>query len=359
MNKILKKLPLYFSIFLLFSCARGINKNFQTVKIHTKLPYTVISEKTISKSKKVFETNKYDTLTIKRSANPISFKVLVADSSQNIYIKPKISPLIYLNLPTAFIGTIGTIASLRFSTEFDSIKWLIYSAFGYGGLIGDLKSEKKYTYPHNIYIYEQNNKAYYLPFDKKILQQKNAIKISPLRIVDQYTPSYELAYERKLTKAFTAQFLYAKMNKNPVKIGIENSFNGKRFGYELRYFLKKTAPIGTYIALDHNRLSQNYTEILYFSKNNLADNYISYADSVKINRQLNSVNIKVGYQYIKNHFLFDFGFGLGKRIETLKHFGRINEADLPNRNGFFRSNNRNGQFQSPNLPITFKLGYSF
>ncbi len=104
--------------------------------------------------------------------------------------------------------------------------------------------------------------------------------------------------------------------------------------------------------------------LLIFTKKNdtLNINYSSYADNVKIFRKVNSVNIKIGYQYIKNHFVIDFGIGLGKRIETIKHEQRLNEEDVYIGNwGLFYplTYKKKGQIQALNMPITFKLGYSF
>ncbi len=257
---------LLFASFLFFSCARGINKNTKIVKIHSQLPYSIVSERGNNSSKAEYNLAKYDTATIKRSVNPLTLNVLIADSSQILEIKPKLSPLIYLNIPNAVIGTLALGTMLRFGFEPVSLKFLAFGAVGYGGLVIDSKSNRKYTYPHHIYIYEKDKKAYFLPFDRKILAQKNALKISPFRLIDSGSPSYELAYERKLNKSFSAQYLMATMNEKPTRIGINNTFEGKRYGYELRYFLKKTAPIGPYIALDHNRLSQKFDDIINFHK---------------------------------------------------------------------------------------------
>lgn len=129
---------------------------------------------------------------------------------------------------------------------------------------------------------------------------------------------------------------------------------GYRLALEQKKYRNSSAPTGKYVALEldyfHLRFYQNF-------------NY-SYADPIErvlVNKQVLSINAKLGVQKIYGSIALDFYVGLGIRGRYITHAGmsdptaqRINIKD-----DFDSTYLSKGRSWGIALPLNFRIGYAF
>lgn len=332
--KILFQISIAFLLHFCFSCATLFNKKTEKISLLVKKP-TQISVDQIGV---LYVEDKID-LDINRSKQPLKIGINEGDFIENISINSKNSIAYYLNF-SPFYGT-------YFLGEFI-----------------DHKSPKRYSYPRYITINNEDpTQIKYQTNNYKHLALKNNIKLTFLRLYDPAAPTLELNYERKLSEKFTGQFMYGTIFSY---LKHENDIlNGHRKGIELKYFFKKTAPIGPYLSLGFQNLSSKLnTQMRFFDAKPDSLNYYQsfYLDSIKVARKINALNVKIGYQLIRNKFITDFFVGVGIRHRNVRHFDRQFQNDklAYSRHGsVFEYVNEEGKWFTPSISLNLKLGYAF
>jgi hypothetical protein len=92
------------------------------------------------------------------------------------------------------------------------------------------------------------------------------------------------------------------------------NIKGYRIAIEEKYYLKKQAPVGSYVSLELNYMKNKYTDILTFG----SSRYLFFSpfdssnikDTLGIKKQTVSVNFKFGHQLVLNKLSIDLYAGL-------------------------------------------------
>ena len=200
--------------------------------------------------------------------------------------------------------------------------------------------------------------------------ERYIVKWSPTRLTGFVNTGIELSCERRTGNYFATQVMASYLL--PVSVwGLDYAFKPKIKGYRLaieeKFYFKKSAPFGPYTSLELNYLKTQYSAIEWFSLKNVYidstfNQNASYGDTIGINKQTFSINIKLGYQYFFKRFSFDCYVGLGLRYKDVSHFDRINpkdEMEIPTDLNFSYITNLNGHYWTAIIPLNFKIGCTF
>lgn len=88
---------------------------------------------------------------------------------------------------------------------------------------------------------------------------KQLIKVTPAKIFSIHNSSIEVAYERPTGKDFSTQLMVSYLFLNSIyqiSSRFKENTKGYRIAFEERFFLKKVAPFGSYIALELDYLKK-------------------------------------------------------------------------------------------------------
>lgn len=345
---VVKKSNLVFYLLLIISsvflqsCATLINGKKEKITIITKIPAQIALE-----NNELYNFNEEQTIIVDRKNSPL-----------------KVS---YYNEDSLHIAKIESRNSIPYLLNF-----IPYGAFLIGAII-DYKSPKRYSYPRFVTINNDRKIGQkYLPYDYRNLKKYNSLKITPLRLYDFVNPTFEFSYERKLNDSYSIQVLFGQIfNYKEKQDGLVNSpdlkIKGNRKAIELKHYLKKSAPIGPYISLEYSRLNSNSDKIMSFDKSKpdslfLPGQSYYYEDTIKVNRKINMLNLKFGYQIIRKKTSFDFFIGTGIRNRNVTHSNRFNSTDqlTKTRHGsLYYSINRPGSWYTGSLALNVKIGIAF
>jgi hypothetical protein len=331
----LKLMPL---IIICSSCATILNKKKEKLTILSKTP-TQIS----IGNNGIYSLEDEITINVPRSKKPLKLSISVGDSLVNFDIKAKNSGAYFLNFypfVTTFIG-----------------------------LIIDSNKPERYSYPRYLSIYNENQTSPKIKrINYKYLDLKNNLKITTLRLFDFAAPTIETNIERKINDKFTAQLMLGAVYNLDMYSDFNDKINkisGHRKGLEIKYFLKKTAPIGPYISLGYQNLRSELNTIMRFEKSEIDSNLIyqsSYPDSIKVTRKINALNLKFGYQIVRQKFVYDLFIGTGIRHRNVLHSDRLQPKDFlaKSRHGsVFEFVNQEGKRFTGSLSLNLKIGYAF
>lgn len=249
------------------------------------------------------------------------------------------------------------------------------NAFFFPGYFVDKQTPRKFGYPLNLTIdFGNTAQPYYFgrPGENR---EKNLLKFTPLKLGGLHNPSLEFAYERVISSAFgtqaSASMLLPYSTLNLFAGGPSFSNSGFRASAEQRYYIKKQAPIGIYVAFETDHLKNRYQAIEHFtppaerdgnnSGQTLSYDY-GYADTITVHKRFWGFHFKFGRQFIKRGFYVDMFTGAGLRIKKVVFYNRINPADvMTNKNhhdawSYFR---QDGTVYAPAFPVNFRIGYRF
>jgi hypothetical protein len=318
-----RQIPLALIILTCSSCATLFNSKTKQLSIITDTPATVIMNKDTLKS-----SNNQTHIDVLRQQAPILLKVFNDSISKNITIHSKNSFAYWSNL--GFL-------------------------YGLGALI-EMNKPKRYTYPATVYLSMKNNSTNYYTIDTAAIKNKFCIvKLSPLKLVDFANSGIELSCEKRTGNYFATQVMVSYLL--PISIwnlnyGLKPDIKGFRLAIEEKYYFRKSAPIGPYTSLELNYLKSNYID----SYSNATYNNSNYPDSLRINKQTFSINLKVGYQHFIKRFAFDFYVGLGLRYKDVRFLDNLPQKRYFN---FNHITSQKGQYWTAIVPMSIRVGWTF
>jgi len=284
---------------------------------------------------------------VMRSNAPLSLSVFNDSVSKSVSVEPVNAFAYYMNIPCNY---------------------------GLGMLI-DKHTPKRYVYPRTIYLKLDNQDSSYLtyiPLDSKFAR-KNILKISPLKPLSLLNSSFELSYERVTGKSWTSQVMASwLLPVNPIrgKGELPPDYQGYRIAFEEKYYLHKSAPQGSYFAVELDHLKVQFNELEYFYNPDDVpedEQYINpekyaYPDTFVVNKKTYNINFKYGYQYFINNLSVDAFIGLGLRYKDTKHSGRINPGDIivsPVDLNIYYLYMEQGKNFALSMPFNVRIGWSF
>lgn len=328
-------------VLTLCSCATMFNSKNTSVTIITSKPCKLVLN---------YDTIKYysafNSIIVERDRKPIVVTSFTDSLTKTISIKSKNSFAYLLNIYP---------------------NWHLWTGFYI-----DTKTKKRYTYPKTVYIDLATPDSSYLtykPLDKPYAAHSNIFKITPLKLTGMVNPSIELSYERRTGRSFSTQLMASYLLPMSI-IDIGTNFNpdikGYRLSIEEKYYLKKSAPLGPYMSFEVNYLNNQYKDIWNFEVNNnypnSANKFSYYTDTIGINKQTYSFNLKLGYQSIFKRLAIDFYIGLGLRYKDVRHFDRINptdEMEMPMHTNIYYYSNLDGKYWTLSIPLNIRIGWTF
>ncbi len=324
-------------ISILSSCATVLNSKQVNLKIITSEPSNLVFQKDTIKN---LSTDKY--ITVNRDNKPLTLTVYNDSVAKTVVIKPRNSFAYWLNIYPNYV------------------LW--------AGFYIDTKTKKRYTYPSATYIdfaVKDNSYLSYEPLDSVYRKYQNIFKTTPLKIVGITNPAIELSYERKTGRSYSTQLMASYLLPMSL-LDISSKFNpdikGYKVGIEEKFYIKKSAPIGTYISAEVSYLNNKYYHNSLFTVQGSPDGFKDYDDLFEVRKQNLSFNFKVGHQIIKKRLSLDFFAGLGLRYKNVKHFGRANPEDelaTTRHFNFFEITNREGKYWAISMPLNIKIGRTF
>jgi hypothetical protein len=332
-------LPLLIIVVLLSSCATVFNSSEQGIAIYTSEPaILVVNNDTLE------NTLMYRHITVSRSKDTIAITAISPSEWKSVQVHPKNSLAYWANYyPTPLFWT---------------------------GFLIDRNNPKRYTYPGTLYIDLKDRETPYLlyrPLDDPYKGYKHAIKFTPYKTIQLINSGMELSYERKFSDYYTTQvstaylfpynYISADLNLKPGK--------GFQIGMEQRLYLKKSAPKGTYIAVEFSYLNNKHYDYWMFGHEypTTPEEYqYNYLDTFAIYKQTYSFNLKLGYQYIYKRLAVDLYGGLGYRYKDVRHSGRLKPEDemvMPHSPNIYYISNNQGRYPALSVPFHIRIGWRF
>jgi len=189
---------------------------------------------------------------------------------------------------------------------------------------------------------------------------ENQLKFSPLRIVNWFTPGFELSYQRNYGN-FASQVSIAYLTDI---IKFREDVQGYRLSFEQKYYFPKSyfKYQRTFISFSnaYNNISSTRSSQLFVPKDNQWDDYTnSYIDDNKINRQSVTFNVKIGMEFQVKRLLLEWGAGIGIAYHNVRQLNK-KSPDYRIEYGLLSPMfEKEGKKVMPNIPITFKIGYAF
>ena len=327
--------PLYIGVILCYcfsSCATLSNSKHTQVTVMTTEPsYLVINNDTLNYS------STKNTFSVKRSKDSLRLIAFNENISRTIALKAKNSALFWFNLFPYFN------------------LWT--------GFYIDTKTQKRYTYSNHIYIDFQDTINNYLPYipEKNIPKSSNIIKFTPYKIFDFINPSIELSFEKRTKNNLSTQLMVSYLLPKSIwthKNATPSNIKGFRLSLEERFYLKKSTPIGPYIALEMDFLKNKYQHTASFVS--ISNEEKIYNDTFDIKKHIYTLNYKIGYQINIKQFSFDIFGGLGLRYRDITHFNRLHPLDemlAPRHPNIYYISNKKDKNWTISIPLNLKIGW--
>lgn len=332
-------LLLFLTGLLISSCATLNNPRTTVLKIITSEPARlIINEDTIS------APNQKRYVAVERSRDSLHLTAFNTYKSKSVSIAPR-----------------------------NSIAWWgnLYPGLWPGFLI-DRNNPKRYTYPQTVYLdLNEHRKEYktYRPVDAVFSRYNNIVKINPLKAVSPIAAGLEIGLEKRMSNSFTTQLTGTYLFRNPVwrfADEIDHQIKGFQGSIEQRYYFKRSAFQGPYLALDFSYLKTQFKDNwLFVDSESFVDStleYKTYTDTFGIKKQTYSLNVKYGYQFVIKRLTIDMNIGLGVRYKDILHFDRMKPEDMPessNEPDFYQLSNESGKRWTASFPVSIRMGWSF
>jgi len=194
----------------------------------------------------------------------------------------------------------------------------------------------------------------------------NTIKIAPLNFIDFECPSLQLGYERTVSKEWLIEINGGIVLKRSLLgvagIQLENTEDDRRHTFS---GTKASIGVKKILKVSKNGIHNWFLGIEYAYRNTITDIWSSYyVEDVRQDyifqehRIKNTLNIKVGKQFVFNAFFMEVHWGLGVAHHNVEHIDEIpvyNKTD----GSLFDYIHKDGIYLRLNLPINFKIGYRF
>jgi len=315
----------------LSSCATLFNRPSQRLRLYTnEATQLVVDNDTLAGRKQVHD------FVVKRSRASLPLEILGDSMQRNLEVVPYNSFAYHLNFSYPHLNIL--------------IGWLV-----------DRKSPKRYAYPtHLSFDLKDSLHPYY---DYNLFNiPKQLIKVTPAKIFSIHNSSIEVAYERPTGKDFSTQLMMSYLFPNSIyqiSSRFKENTKGYRIAFEERFFHKKAAPFGSYIALELDFLKKRAFHEEYFYNKAIEEPYL---DTFLVHSQYLSANLKFGYQKEYGKLFVDFYAGIGRRNRTIHHLQRDNPADeIHNHTHFDFKYNRilEGRHTTVSIPLNFRMGWRF
>ena len=192
-----------------------------------------------------------------------------------------------------------------------------------------------------------------------ISKYQNQVKLSPFRFADPLHSGIELGYER-LHGYFSTQLSAGYLFTTTFNQAYKN-YKGFRIGVEEKFFLRYRQ--NRYLSFEaiHQQNSFNNVE-LFVHDSTTTSRYFQYTDSVTVDRKALICNFKLGRQLFIKKFVKDFSFGLGFRIRSVTHEGKIFRGDkllAPRHPNIHYGANSEKKDVAVNIPFNIRIGFRF
>lgn len=320
----------------LSSCATVLNKKSTSLKIVTSRPVQLqINDQPITKKDSIHE------VITERKKESLNIKVQTEEGVQPVQVPSRLSPGFYLNFVTGY--------------------------YGLPGLMVDLFSKKRFTYPHWIYLDIKEEGLSYLraaPLHPSVASKKHIVKLSLTRPFSLDYGGLEASLERKFSPSMSGQ-LSATLISSALSVPMvykSEKLRGVRLEWEQRYYFKKVAPKGGYLAMDFAYLHSKSYSIQDMRASNQYYT-IEYKDRIGVRNNHFDLRLKLGQQFLTGRWVFDTFLGAGIRFKNTQHFDGINPEGYIRSPYFLGFNdikyqqNRKGRFVQLIIPFGIKVGY--
>ena len=213
----------------------------------------------------------------------------------------------------------------------------------------------------NISLFAQDGKQEMLTTTAK----NSSISFYPLNLFNIYEPAIQLAYEHALNRKWAIELdggIIIKRSIVPLKHDLF-TFNSQDFshsGYKVRVEAKRF--IWTNATGKHNFYVS--TESFYtHSISNIFTTYVNigggvFYDDYTVNKDVVGLNLKIGKQFMFNHFLLELygGLGVSYHIATHQYADDYSKPDPDVLQDYLF---REGKYFQLTLPLNMKVGYRF
>ena len=182
---------------------------------------------------------------------------------------------------------------------------------------------------------------------------KNQIKLTPPKMIEYLNQGIELNYERSHATKFASELSAAYI----VNIITSGNFTGFRIGVEEKRFLSWRKKTRSYFSTQLVYNNSSLKELEYLGSDTTTNR--SNIPPYKIVKKTAAFNLKLGFEYMHKHFVFEYFFGFGIKYREVKHIDR--KYPYPKRAiaDFFYEAKAEGTSWVINLPTSFKIGYIF
>jgi len=331
----MKRFPIItLSAILFSSCATLFNNSTQRIVIDKDNRIKSISLD--SSQKHIRSGNDFYVL---RNRKPIKVRVKLDSTEQVVFLKSHNSFAFWINL---------------------------YYNAGLGWLI-DWNKPERYSYRKLYYLEMKDSIVRVRRFSpKQYIFKKNQVKISPLKVISN-NRAIELSYEKQYARKFSLQFTSALLTdvfKNTPFAGLDD-YSGFALGLENKYFIREFPDHRRYVSAEFAYVNFRFRDIKVFGYENPQDSLslaYNYLDTFVVKKQTFSFNIRYGKQFVTNHFVADFSFGLGIRYRDVRHSERLVPEDFlqaPRYPNVFYIQELEGKDFVPSVSLNLKLGYVF
>ena len=194
----------------------------------------------------------------------------------------------------------------------------------------------------------------------------NQIKFSPIRVVDPVNPGYELSYERSYGR-FSTQMAGALL-ADPFSGTDNDQYTGVRVAIEQKLFFGHSPKVRPYVAMElvfHKidiRRKDLFTDDPRSWRYHGDDSLYAapYEDDYRIEKSMSTLSGKVGIQALLGRVVLDFGYGVGIKWRTVRHFDRTAPSDrLSGGFGVKQQAYSEGSWTTLVMPLNFKVGLLF
>ena len=195
---------------------------------------------------------------------------------------------------------------------------------------------------------------------------RNQVKFSPIRVVDPVNPGYELSYERSYGRSSTQ--LAAAVLADPFSGTDNDKYSGVRVAIEQKFFFGHSPKVRPYVAMElvfhkidirrKDRFADDRRSWRYAIEDSLYTE--PYVDDYRIEKSMFTASAKVGLQAILGRVVLDFGYGIGLKWRTVRHFDRLVPSDqIAGGFGVKEQAYREGSWTTLAMPLNLKVGVLF
>lgn len=187
----------------------------------------------------------------------------------------------------------------------------------------------------------------------------NQIKLSAEQLLNPTNWGIKLSYE----KSYLQNRLSIEIG-GTVLIPYSEEYRQKGFRTHVsQKFFYHRKSTHQYFGVGYQYQNSSFSDVGYFTDSTLAEfPFKGIKDQYTGTKELHMINLLWGFQIIKNHFVFEFGGGIGIKYRSVEHFDRANpdyEMVRPRHPNINYSAMVESEGFHISFPITVKIGYVF